>query len=80
MSFDEDMDIRANKIAEIYVRRKRKPSLPNKNNSNDIIVRDRLKSEIIDDLVKYYNNIPNNPKNVDKLQSILDIIKIILNK
>lgn len=80
MGFEEDMNIRAKKVAEVYVRRKRKPSLPNENHSNDIIVRNRLKSEIIDDLVKYYNNIPNTPKNVDKLQSILDIIKIILNK
>lgn len=80
MGFEEDMNIRAKKVAEVYVRRKRKPSLPNENRSNDIIVRNRLKSEIIDDLVKYYNNIPNTPKNVDKLQSILDIIKIILNK
>lgn len=80
MGFEEDMNIRAKKVAEVYVRRKRKPSLSNENHSNDIIVRNRLKSEIIDDLVKYYNNIPNTPKNVDKLQSILDIIKIILNK
>jgi triacylglycerol esterase/lipase EstA (alpha/beta hydrolase family) len=80
MSFEEDMDVRAKKVAESYTRRKGKPSLPDQSTSNEVLARAKLKSEIIDELVKYYNNIPNMPKNSDKLQSILDIIKIVLNK
>lgn len=73
----------AREVAECYLRKKNnKPGLPNcnQNTSNEILSRLKLKSEIIDDLVDYYNDIPNTVENADKLQTILEIIKIILNK